>query len=486
MATRNASIWKSVDWVTIVLCLLLMAFGWVSICGASYDFTSANFFSFSSRAGKQLVWIGCALLVGIVLLNIEKKYYEMYAYILYGAFIVLLAVTIFIAPDTKGSHSWLVLGPVKVQPAEFAKFATALALARTVGRYGFSFQQRGDLLRAVAIVVLPMLLIVAQAETGSALVYLAFFLVFYREGMTGSFLLVGVCAILFFVVGISKAEVPLMPNVPTSVGLFVVMLLIPLVSALMLRVYAHDRRRSHLVLIATVGTTIIALLTARFFIPFPVGIVQIALCGIVFVYLLLSWMVERRATYLFIALFAIGSVCYYYSTGYVFNEILKPHQQGRIRVVLGMEDDLDKLGYNVHQAKIAIGSGGLTGKGFLHGTQTKLSYVPEQETDFIFCTVGEEQGFIGSVGVLILFAALILRLISLAERQGTGRIARTYGYSVAAILTIHLLINVGMVIGLMPVIGIPLPFFSYGGSSLWGFTILIAIFLRMDAERTVR
>lgn len=485
MATRNANLWKSVDWVTIVICLLLMAFGWVSICGASYDFSHTDFFSFDSRAGKQLVWMGCAVLVGLVLLNIEKKYYEMYAYILYGAFIVLLVVTIFIAPDTKGSHSWLVFGPVKVQPAEFAKFATALALARQVGRYGFSFQRRADLLRALAIIALPMMLIVAQKETGSALVYLSFFLVLYREGMTGSFLLLGVCAIVFFVVGISQGE-HTFAHVPVSVGMFVVMALIPVVTSIMLRIYARDARRATVVLVVPLVVTLVSLLAARYFVPFNVGLVQIGLCILIFFYLLVSYLIERRATYIFIALFAVGSVGYYYSCNYVFDNILADHQQKRIKVVLGMEDDVKEAGYNVHQAKIAIGSGGLTGKGFLHGTQTKLSYVPEQETDFIFCTIGEEQGFIGTVGVLLLFVALILRLLVLAERQGSGRFARVYGYSVACILLFHLLINVGMVIGLMPVIGIPLPFFSYGGSSLWGFTILIAIFLRMDAERTIR
>ena len=264
------------------------------------------------------------------------------------------------------------------------------------------------------------------------------------------------------------------------------MALIPIVTAIMLRVYAHDRQRSLLVLTVSVAITLISVLASRYFIPFNIGWVQMGLCGLIFFYLILSYLVERKITYIFIALFAIGSVGYYYSAEYVFNDVLKEHQQQRIRVVLGMEDDIKHAGYNVHQAKIAIGSGGLKGKGFLCGTQTKLSYVPEQETDFIFCTIGEEQGFIGAVGVLLLFGALILRLLVLAERQGTGRLARVYGYSVVCILTFHLLINVGMVIGLMPVIGIPLPFFSYGGSSLWGFTILIAIFLRMDAERTVR
>ena len=485
MATRNGSLWRSVDWFTIVLCLVMMALGWLSICGASYDFAETSLFSFSSRAGKQLVWIGCALVVGIILLNIEKKYYEMSAYFLYGAFVLLLIVTIFIAPDTKGSHSWLVLGPVKIQPAEFAKFATALALSRLLGRYDFSFRKTSDLLRSLLIVGLPMLLIIAQAETGSALVYLAFFLVLYREGMTGSFLLIGLCAIVFFVVGISQSG-KIFPHIPTDIGLFVVMALIPVVTAIMLLVYAHDRRRALIVIVASAAVTLIALLASRYFIPFNIGWVQIGLCAAIFVWLILSYLIERRSTYIFIALFAIGSVGYYYSTDYVFHHVLKEYQQQRIRVVLGMEEDIKHVGYNVHQSKIAIGSGGLSGKGFLNGTQTKLSYVPEQETDFIFCTIGEEQGFIGSVGVLLLLTILILRILALAERQGMGRFGRAYGYSVACILTLHVLINIGMVIGFLPVIGIPLPFFSYGGSSLWGFTILIAIFLRMEAERNVR
>ena len=485
MATRNGSLWRSVDWFTIILCLIMMAFGWLSICGASYDFGATDLLSFSSRTGKQLVWIACAIAVGIILLNIEKKYYEMYAYIFYGAMLLLLIVTIFIAPDTKGSHSWLVLGPVKVQPAEFAKSATALALARHIGRYGFTFQRRSDAIISIALVVVPMLLIVAQAETGSALVFLAFFLVLYREGMTGSFLLIGVCAIVFFVVGISQAGNTL-PHIPTDVGLFAVMALIPIVTAIMVRVYADDRRRAGLIVIIAFAVTLVACLASRWFIPFNVGWVQVGLIVGIAIALVIAYLLQRRTAYLFIALFAVGSVGYYYSTDYVFNNILKDYQQQRIRVVLGMEEDIKHVGYNVHQAKIAIGSGGLTGKGFLQGTQTKLSYVPEQETDFIFCTIGEEQGFIGAVAVLLLFGALILRLLVIAERQGMGRMGRAYGYCVVCLLTLHLIINVGMVIGFMPVIGIPLPLFSYGGSSLWGFTILITILLRMDAERTVR
>ncbi|MBR5964134.1 MAG: rod shape-determining protein RodA [Bacteroidaceae bacterium] len=485
MATRNANIGKSVDWVTIVLYAILVVCGWFSICGASYDFTNHDFFSFATRPGKQLVWIGCATLLGIVLLNIEKKYYELLAYPVYVAFIVLLVVTIFIAPDTKGSHSWLVFGPVKVQPAEFAKFATALALGKLMSSYNYSIGKRSDFIKTLAIIVLPMLLIVAQSETGSALVYLAFFLVLYREGMTGSLLLVGVCAVVFFVLGISLGG-KTFTDMPVDTGMFVVLLLVPLITALMLSIYAHDGRRAAVVLLSALGATLAAYLTSRFFVPFNICIVQIIVCVLIFLYLLIVYAVERMPRYVLIGIFALGSVGYYYSCDYVFNNVLEDYQQARIRVTLGVDVDDKGVGYNVNQSKIAIGSGGLFGKGFLKGTQTKLDYVPEQATDFIFCTIGEEKGFVGSVAVLLLFGAFILRLLVLAERQGTNRFARIYGYSIVCILTLHLLINIGMVLGLTPVIGIPLPFFSYGGSSLWGFTIMIAIFLRMDAERSVR
>lgn len=485
MATRNANVWKSVDWVTIILYLILIVCGWFSICGACYDYSDASFFSFATRPGKQLIWIGCALLLGIVLLHIEKKYYEMYAVPVYVLFILLLIVTVVIAPETKGSRSWLVLGPVKIQPAEFAKFATALALSKVMSAYGFNIERRKNLFKAIAIILLPMFLIVAQKETGSALVYLAFFLVLYREGMSGSFLLIGVAAILFFILSISQSE-NYFAHMPVNVGLFVVLSIIPMLTALMLRIYAKDSKRAGLVFLISLGITVAALLFSRYFIPFNVCIVQMAVCAAIFLYLIISYILERRPTYIWIALFALGSVGYYYSCDYVFDELLKTHQQERIMVSLGMIEDNKGSGYNVNQSLIAIGSGRLFGKGFLNGTQTKLNYVPEQATDFIFCTIGEEQGFFGAAGVLILYGFFILRLLMLAERQGSNRFARVFGYSLVCILTLHLFINIGMVVGLTPVIGIPLPFFSYGGSSLWAFTILIAIFLRLDAERTLR
>lgn len=484
MAIRNVSLWRSVDWFTIILYFILVVCGWLSICGASYDFGDTSFFSLSSNPGKQLLWAACAVVLGLVLLNIEKKYYEMIAYPLYVCFIILLAVTRFFATEINGSFSWIKLGPISIQPAEFAKFSTTLALARLLSTYGFSMEKRSDVVKMLTIVILPMLLIVLQNETGSALVYLAFFLVLYREGMTGSLLAVGVCAVLYFVIGVGQRE-NMFHNIPVNVGQFVVFLLIPLFTALMTGVYSKRMRRAWGIVLVNLVGTLAAYLFSRFVIPFDICVVQLVLCICTALYLLFVYLRERYASYLLIALFALGSIGFYYSCNMLIGK-LKPHQRMRIEVLLGLKDDPAGVGYNINQSKIAIGSGGLWGKGFLNGTQTKLNYVPEQHTDFIFCTIGEEQGFMGCTFILILYAVFIIRIILLAERQGSNKFTRVYGYSLASILTFHLFINVGMVIGLAPVIGIPLPFFSYGGSSLWGFTILLAILLRLDAERETR
>lgn len=484
MAVRNVNLWKSIDWITIILYFVLVTFGWLSICGATYDFGEPDFLRFDAFTGKQLLWVGCAMALALVLLNIEKKYYEMMAYPVYAGFIILLAITRFIAPDINGSYSWIKLGSLSIQPAEFAKFATALCLARLLSTYGFSMEKRSDMVKMIGIVVLPMLLIVLQNETGSALVYLSFFLVLYREGMTGSLLTVGVCAVLYFVIGVGQGgnSFDLMP---VSMGEFLVFLLIPIFTALMVGVHGKRLARAWGILGVNLGGTFIAWLFSRYVVPFDICIVQLVLCMCTALYLLYIYVLERYASYLLIALFALGSVGFHYSCNMIIDK-LQPHQQMRILVLLGIKDDPSGVGYNINQSKIAIGSGGLWGKGFLNGTQTKLNYVPEQHTDFIFCTIGEEQGFMGCTFILLLYAFFIIRIIILAERQGSNRFTRVYGYSLASILTFHLFVNVGMVIGLAPVIGIPLPFFSYGGSSLWGFTILLSILLRLDAERETR
>ena len=480
---KHPSILRSLDWWTIGLYLALLAFGWISVCGASYTYGDTDIFSFSTRSGMQILWIGTSICLGFVLLMMDDRFYDTFAYVIYAALLLLLFLTIFNPHEIKGSRSWLVLGPLRLQPAEFAKFATALAVAKFMSTYGFNIHRWKHFAAAVAIVVLPMLFIVAQKETGSALVYLSFFLMFYREGMPGSVLFTGMAMVIYFVVGIRFEEVMLL-DTPTSIGKFVVLLLVQVFSGVMVHVYCSNRKQTRLILGACLGVTAVFLLFSIYVIPFDIVWIQLILSGLLMGYLGYQWLRSRLSSYLYILLFTLGSIAFFYSADYVLNHVMEPHQRVRINVLLGLDEDLAGAGYNVHQSEIAIGSGGLRGKGFLNGTQTKLKFVPEQDTDFIFCTVGEEEGFLGSAGVLILFLLLILRLIHLAERQ-PFKFGRIYGYCVLSIFLFHVFINVGMVLGLTPVIGIPLPFFSYGGSSLWGFTLLLFIFLRIDAGRNL-
>jgi rod shape determining protein RodA len=458
--------------------------GWFSVCGACYDFNNPDLFSWETNSGKQIVWAGTSLVLAAVLMLIEKRFYDTAAYVIYGAMMILLALTIVIAPDTKGSRSWLPIGGgQKIQPAEFAKFAVALALGKLMDEYGFSIRKTKDISIAIALIVFPMLLIIGQKETGSALVYLAFFLMLYREGMTGSLLFSGFAFVVYFVVGMKYSD-EYLTYIPTSIGEFTVLLLAMIFTISMVWIYCKDMFAVKLMAYVCFGSVLLSLIFAAYVIPFDICYVMLPICiGMIF-YLIGLALYRRYIRYGLIALFAIASTAFYYMTDTLF-EHLDDHQRIRIEVLLGMKDDPRGAGYNVNQAKIAIGSGGLLGKGFLNGTQTKLRYVPEQHTDFIFCTVGEEEGFIGSAGVLIVYLLFIWRLIAVAERQ-TDTMGRVYGYCVLSIFLFHLFINVGMVLGLTPVIGIPLPFFSYGGSSLWGFTLLLFIFLRMDAERNLK
>lgn len=479
---KHPGVLRSLDYWTILIYLLLLAGGWMSVCGASYDYGDTDLLSLSTRSGMQIVWIGTSIVLGLVLLLLDDRYYDMFAYIIYGVLLVLLFATIFNPHSIKGSHSWLVIGPLRLQPAEFAKFATALALAKFMSAYDYDIRRWKDFCIALLIILLPMMFIVLQRETGSALVYLSFFLMFYREGMPGGILFTAVAMVAYFVIGIRYQDV-VMTIIPTSAGKFTVLLLIQLFSIGMTCVYC-DKRDAFRQLLCCVGITVIALLFSFFVIPFDVSWVQLVLVVLLMGHLLLQGLSTRLRNYFWIACFTLGSMVFYNVADYGLNHILQEHQRTRINVLLGLEQDLKGAGYNVHQSEIAIGSGGLEGKGFLNGTQTKLKYVPEQDTDFIFCTVGEEEGFLGSAGVLLLFLSLILRLIHLAERQPYG-FGRIYGYCVLSIFLFHVFINVGMVLGLTPVIGIPLPFFSYGGSSLWGFTFLLFIFLRIDAGRNL-
>ena len=475
----------SLDWVTIGLYVVLLFWGWFSVCGACYDYHHPDLFSFELNSGKQFVWILSSLLLAGALLLIEKRFHYKSSMLVYALMMFLLLLTIFIAPDTKGSRSWIPLGPVKLQPAEFAKFAVALAVGKLMERYGFRLSNSKDFMRVVVLFILPMLLIIAQKETGTALVYLAFFLVLYREGMTGSVLFAAFMFITYVVVGVKFGDEHV-AMMPASVGEAWVLFLSLASTLFLLWHYCKDTRALGELLVYSLGLTAAAYLFSAYVIPFDFCIVQLLVNLGVLVYLGFEFAVTRSYRYLLIIVFLIASTGVFYVCDYVFSHNLLPkHQQTRIEVLLGKNTDMRSAGYNVNQAKIAIGSGGFFGKGFLKGTQTKLKYVPEQETDFIFCTIGEEEGFVGSAGVLTVFLFLIWRLIRLAERQ-PDTWGRVYGYSVVCIFLFHVFVNIGMVLGLTPVIGIPLPFFSYGGSSLWGFTILLFIFLRMDAERNFK
>ena len=482
MAYKKDSIFKNVDWWTVLLYLLLVICGWFSICGASYDYGEPNFFDFGLRSGKQLTWIACSLGLASVILSLDHRFFDTYAFLIFGILLLLLFATIFNPHEIKGSKSWIVLGPVSIQPAEFAKFGTALALAKFMGEFTYSMANRKHLIATLAIILVPMFLIIMQKETGSALVYMSFFLMLYREGMPGAILFTGVCAVVYFIVGIRFSIEPMADGI-TPWGEFAVLSLIIILTSGLIWVYCKTARKlAMMVLGVGVSGIILGMLFSFYVIPFNMVYMLLVMIVVLFFTIIVFFLRERLYSFLYISVFVIGSAAFLFSTDYVFSNVLEPHQKVRIEVLLGMKDDPSGAGYNVNQSKIAIGSGGLTGKGFLNGTQTKLKYVPEQDTDFIFCTVGEEQGFLGSSIVLILYLSLILRLIILAERQPT-RFARIYGYCVMSIFFFHLFINVGMVLGLTPVIGIPLPFFSYGGSSLWGFTILLFVFIRIDAAR---
>ena len=483
--SNNKGIFKSLDWFTIGLYVVLLFWGWFSVCGACYDYNKPDLFSFDLNSGKQFIWILTSLLLAGALLLIEKRFYFKTCTFVYIMMVLILLITIFVAPDTKGSRSWIPIGPIKLQPAEFAKFAVALAVGKYMEKYGFTMSRFKDFYKVVLLFIVPMLLIIAQKETGTALVYLAFFFVLYREGMTGSVLFAAFMFVVFVVVGVKFDEETTM-NGHVSVGEAWVLLLSLLSTIYLVWRYCKDNQVVKNLLFVGLGAVVLAYLFSAFVIPFNFCIVQLIVNFGVIIYLGIQQVITKSYKYLLIILFTIAATGVYYTCHFVFShKILPAHQQTRIEVLLGKNNDLQDAGYNVNQAKIAIGSGGFFGKGFLKGTQTKLKYVPEQETDFIFCTVGEEEGFVGSAGVLLCFLFLIWRLIILAERQ-PDTWGRVYGYSVVCIFLFHLFVNIGMVLGLTPVIGIPLPFFSYGGSSLWGFTILLFIFLRMDAERNFK
>ena len=480
-ASRNGNIWQHVDWITIGMFLLLALFGWLNIYGASYTFDQTSIFDFSNRAGKQFVWLMGSLVLGIILLLIDYKTYDVLAYIAYGAMLLLLLATPFLAHDIKGSMSWISLGPVSLQPAEFAKCVVALAVAKYMGRYDYKIRTWRDLIVPFSLIGVPALIImVLQKETGSALVFAAFLLVFYRQGMSGYVLWMGVAAVALFIISIRFGAITL-PLGTGSVGILTCMLILTVVEIYFI-CKEHPMRWQGLILVGSVALIYAICLIINIWIPMPFDWISMGIVMALVIYNVFVSLYWRKYMLLVLAVFTLFCIGYTHACDFVFQKVLQPHQRIRIEVLFGMKEDPAGAGYNVNQARIAIGSGRFFGKGYLNGTQTKLQFVPEQDTDFIFCTVGEEWGFVGSIGVLLMYLAFILRLIFIAERQRNVS-TRIYAYAVASIFLFHLTINVGMVLGLLPVIGIPLPFFSYGGSSLWGFTLMLFILLRLDAAR---
>ena len=418
MNERNSIIGK-VDWVTIFIYLALVMIGWFSIFSARYNEAHPSIFDLSQVYGKQLIWIGVALFMGFVILLIDAKFFNAFAFWIYIVVLACLFAVLVYGKATKGATSWIEFGSVKFQPSEFAKMATALAVASYLGRLDVDLQKRKDQIFAIGLVLIPMALVLLQNDTGSAIVFVSFIFIFYREGLPGAgwVMLAGVAAIVLFVFTLIWSQ----------------------------------------------------------------KIMYIILGGLLVLTLTYYILNKKKGLIMMIGVFACMFV-FVFSVDYAFNKVLQEHQRSRIEVLLGMKDDPKGDGYNVHQSKIAIGSGGLTGKGFLQGTQTKYDFVPEQHTDFIFCTVGEEGGFFGTAAVVLLYVALLVRLIILAERQ-RSTFSRVYGYGIAGIFFVHVAINIGMTIGLVPVIGIPLPFLSYGGSSMLAFTMMLAIFVKQDANR---
>ena len=404
------------DWLSILLYFLLVFIGWLNIYSASLDDTATSFFDLDQIYGKQLLWIILSSFLILFLLSLEAKFYERFASIIYVAALFSILGLFFFGKTINGATSWYAIGGFTIQPSEFAKVATALALAKFVSDIQTNIKNLGDQFKAFIIIALPALIILPQPDAGSAMVYAAFFFPLYREGLSGVYLIAAGLGILVFVLTL------LFNPFWVSGGTLAVILLF---------YYFRKKKR-------------------------PGGI-----------------------AYFSILLVAIALS---FSVNYIFENVFEQRHRDRFNIVLGKEVDNRGIGYNTNQSEIAIGSGSWLGKGWTEGTQTKGNFVPEQHTDYIFSTVGEEWGFVGSAVVVLLFVFLMLRILHLAERQ-KSQFNRVYGYSIAGIFFIHFFVNIGMVIGILPTVGIPLPFFSYGGSGLWGFTILLFIFIKLDAER---
>jgi len=443
--------------------------GWFSIYASAYSEAHPSIFDFSQRYGQQLLWISAAFVLVVAILLIDKRFYYAFAYIIYAILLLVLLVVLFIGVAKHGARSWLDFGFFKMQPSEFAKFTTSLALARFMGRAQFSRYSMRDWLRVAAIIGIPVILILLQNDLGSAIVFSTFLLVCYREGMRGEVLL-----FLLFVAAIFIFEL-LFDKLYILLGL--VFLSLVVYYFLQRNVKATLRLLFFQILALVVGYALNHLLHKEW----EWYVLSLFPALLTVLYFLIQGLLSRTRSLAILGGILAFSLFCSFSVDYVFNNVLDTHHQRRINDLLGIEDDPLGWGYNVNQSMIAIGSGGMWGKGFLEGTQTKFNFVPEQSTDFIFCTVGEEWGFAGSIVVLGLFLVLLLRIILVAERQKEA-FHRIYGYCVASILFFHLAINISMTIGLFPVVGIPLPFFSYGGSSLWAFTMLLFVLVKFDMD----
>jgi rod shape determining protein RodA len=467
---RELNIKANIDWLTVLIYMVLVILGWINIYAAVYNEEHKSIFDFSQRYGLQLLWIIAAIIIALTVMFIDTKFYTFFAYIIYGLSIIMLMLVLVIGKEVHGAKAWLSVGAFSIQPAEFAKVATALAIAKYMSGYNIKISNLKNLAVIGTIIFIPIALIALQPDAGSILVFLSFSIVLYREGLPGSILVFGALLGVLFVLSLIISKLSII------IGLLIVgYVLFAIVSK------NYKETALGLLILGVIGLIVyftFKLLGKRLD-YYYVSAIAFILSGVV--YLVISFFRRIRwvRTFVFII---VGAILFTFSVDYVFHHLLGEHQQKRMNILLGIETDPLGMGYNVNQSKIAIGSGGFFGKGFLHGTQTKYNFVPEQSTDFIFCTVGEEWGFVGTFTVTMLFLALIIRVLILAERQ-RSIFSRIYGYAVGSILFFHFAINIGMTIGILPVIGIPLPFFSYGGSSLWAFTILLFVLIRLDASR---
>lgn len=471
---------QQIDWGLVISYLLLVIIGWVNIYASSHGTDTGPALSFDMRSGKQFVWILTSLGLAIfILFVLNSRLWEVISIPSYAFVFFLLVLVIFVSKDVKGSHSWFELGPVKFQPAEISKITTSLVLAALMSRQNFKMGRMKDFMMVAATVLLPMLAIVAESETGSALVYVGFIFVFYREGFSGWFLACGGLAIIVFILTLTAS--------PFAAALVLV--------ASIAFCYSYSNNKIRRWISRELPLTIFLAFTPKIWSALageePQGIWNILtpfniLVGVVAAtvpYFMFKAFRDKKFSLWASVVAFIAGIIMVFSTEFIFNDVLQDHQRKRIEVLLGLKEDPAGVGYNVNQSMIAIGSGGLFGKGFLNGTQTTFGFVPEQSTDFIFCTVGEEWGFLGCLTVILLYVFMISRLIIDAEKSREP-FTRVYGYCVASLIFMHLFINIGMTIGLMPVIGIPLPMLSYGGSSLWAFTILLFIFIALNKQES--